>query len=431
MFKELKKNYYNEYKLYSLNNLCLPLLEPLFLSYYANWNPFKNAKTKKLGFSILTEWKQLLEDTNSTSGSGYLNKRDHQMDSYHRLIWQHFMPPVRRAIISFSIRNSESIIDFVDTWSPLLPQWIYDNMLQQLILPKLNKEVDEWNPLTDTMPIHRWMHPWLPYLKDHLEPLHAQIRQKIANALINWHPSDKSAKALIQPWQTVFPKVNWDTFMNNNILPKLKLCLNNEFTINPRQQNLEPWKWVMEWEDLIPIEHFTGLLETLFFPKWLQVLSVWLNAGPNYDEVSRWYVGWKNLFSDKLLNNPSVKQKITQALVMMNASVGGTSVSYVPSQTTGPAFVQPTYATPGQQVESTPGIQTTSNPTIKSFKDMVEKKAAEHNIIFLPVPNRMHEGKQIYRLGNLNIYLDRNVVFCLKNGIWSPASLNQVIQQAL
>jgi hypothetical protein len=33
--------------------------------------------------------------------------------------------------------------------------------------------------------------------------------------------------------------------MNKNIVPKLEKCL-IEFEINPRQQNTEPWKWVMD-----------------------------------------------------------------------------------------------------------------------------------------------------------------------------------------
>jgi tuftelin-interacting protein 11 len=428
IFKDFKQNFYNEYKLYNLNDLCLPLLEPIFNSYYANWNPFKNRKTVKLGFSVFKEWKAVLEDTNSTSSyTGH--PRSHTIDSYHRLVWQCFMPPIRRAFLAISIRNYESVIDFIDTWTPLLPGWIIENIFEQLVLPKLNKEVDEWNPLTDTTPIHRWMHPWVPYLKDQLEPLYAPIRHKISNALINWHPSDDSAKAILLPWHKVFSKASWDTFMINNILPKLKICL-NEFKVNPRQQELEPWKWVMQWENLIPSANFVSLLETSFFSNWLQVLSVWLNSGPNYDEVSRWYVNWKNLFSSELLENPTIKAKMTQALVMMNKSVSGATVSFAPSVTQ--AFTpQRPLNTSKPADNSMIGVQITANPSINSFKDMIEKKASEHNILFLPVPSRMHEGKQIYRLGNLNIYLDRNVIFCLKNGYWAPASINQVIEQAL
>lgn len=48
---------------------------------------------------------------------------------------------------------------------PLLPNWVLENILDLLVLPKLTLEVEEWNPLTDTVPIHTWIHPWLPLLR--------------------------------------------------------------------------------------------------------------------------------------------------------------------------------------------------------------------------------------------------------------------------
>lgn len=63
----------------------------------------------------------------------------------------------------------------------------------------------------------------------------------------------------------------------------------------------------MEWEDLIPVHSMAGILEKHFFPKWLQVLSVWLNHTPNYDQVTSWYIGWKGQFSEALLKQPNIK----------------------------------------------------------------------------------------------------------------------------
>ena len=52
----------------------------------------------------------------------------------------------------------------LDAWQPALPMWIMENILDQLVLPRLLTEVENWNPLTDTMPIHSWLHPWLPLM---------------------------------------------------------------------------------------------------------------------------------------------------------------------------------------------------------------------------------------------------------------------------
>ncbi|CAN0510307.1 unnamed protein product, partial [Scytosiphon promiscuus] len=37
-------------------------------------------------------------------------------------------------------------------------------LVGQAILPKLTRGVTEWDPRTDTVLIHTWIHPWLPLL---------------------------------------------------------------------------------------------------------------------------------------------------------------------------------------------------------------------------------------------------------------------------
>ncbi len=69
----------------------------------------------------------------------------------------------------------------------------------------------------------------------------------------------------------------------------------------------EPFDWVMAWEDFVPKTAMLSLFEKHFFPKWLQVLSSWLNNRPNYEEVTKWYKGWKNLMPERLINEPVVK----------------------------------------------------------------------------------------------------------------------------
>lgn len=63
----------------------------------------------------------------------------------------------------------------------------------------------------------------------------------------------------------------------------------------------------MDWNKLIPAPIIATILDKCFFPKWLQVLTLWLNMNPDYDQVSRWYSGWKNLVPETLMNEPVVK----------------------------------------------------------------------------------------------------------------------------
>lgn len=75
--------------------------------------------------------------------------------------------------------------------------------MDQLIMPKLTREVDHWNPRVDTMPIHAWVHPWLPVLGARMDSLYAPIRTKIASALRDWNAIDPSAYMILAPWQNV------------------------------------------------------------------------------------------------------------------------------------------------------------------------------------------------------------------------------------
>lgn len=61
-------------------------------------------------------------------------------------------------------RDCDPLISLMETWQPLLPLWMLENIFDQLIMPKIVAEVNSWNPLTDTIPIHVWIHPWIPLL---------------------------------------------------------------------------------------------------------------------------------------------------------------------------------------------------------------------------------------------------------------------------
>lgn len=65
--------------------------------------------------------------------------------------------------------------------------------------------------------------------------------------------------------------------------------LRETFAVNPRQQDLKPLEDVMAWAPLIRSTMLSQLLESGFFPKWLNALYVWLTSEkPNFDQVAQW-----------------------------------------------------------------------------------------------------------------------------------------------
>jgi tuftelin-interacting protein 11 len=430
MLLKLQRDFPDEYKIYDLWALSIALVFPLMKKEFDDWDPLKYPQK---GISIIREWKKILEDPINRPYQG----GEPHMEPYERLIWEVWMPPVRKATTEWVTRQPDNIIDVLDAWLELLPEWIVNNILEQIILPRLQLEVENWNPLTDTVPIHAWLHPWLPLMHDRLEPLYAPIRQKLSNALVNWHPSDPSAKLILEPWHGVFKDGHMNAFLLKNIMPKLMLCM-QEFVINPHQQHLDAWNWVMAWQKLLPRIQMVTLLLKHFFPKWLQVLSTWLGSNPNFDEITKWYSGWKSMFSESLLSESQVKEEFNKALEMMNRAASGLwtprdNMAYL-QRPEGRSSPRPNPIPPLMPDTNYPGVKTVSgsNSLPGSFKDLVEKKAEANNLLFAPMPNKTWEAKQLYTFGKSQIYIDQGVVFRFDNmfGQFLPISLNTLIEKS-
>ncbi|XP_049779978.1 tuftelin-interacting protein 11 [Schistocerca cancellata] len=425
-FREVQDRYYEEYRMYELEKLACGLVAPLIHEKLKSWKALENPAEP---IRLFQTWKDILE-VGHPPGT--------ENGPYQQLVWEAWMPVIRTVISTWNCRDCEPVINLLELWLPLLPTWVLENIREQLVLPRIQREVEEWNPVTDTVPIHAWIHPWLPLLGHRMDStVFPVIRSKLSKALVNWHPSDHSARLMLQSWNAVFPRGDMEAFLVHNILPKLQLAL-QEMTINPQQQQYDQWKWVMDWQDLLPTHTMATLLERFFFPKWLQILTLWLSHNPNYEEVTNWYTDWKGMLSENLLIQPGIQEQFRRALEMMNRAV---SMQSQPSSQPG-AVESVSYLT---NIEQTPAAQRgkermemlaeavrTASQIPQGFKDLIQKRCEERGIIFVPLANRYREGKQIYRCGKVQVYLDRNVVFVSYNGgsTWAPTSLFSVLEMA-
>ena len=58
------------------------------------------------------------------------------------------------------------------------------------------------------------------------------------------------------------------------------------------------------------------------------------------------------------------------------------------------------------------------------------QQAEDNGLLFIPLPNRRHEGKAVYTFGKCVIYIDRDVVFHSTEGKWKPSSLQELVDLA-
>jgi tuftelin-interacting protein 11 len=439
VFDMFRNKYAHEYEVYKLSSLAYSLVGPLVKGKMGQWQPLKDPG---LLVELVTTWRKILrseadradEDGVGENGGGggardELSERilrpkgPNSADMYNRMIVDIVLPVIRRGVVNeWNPRDFGSGIRLVRLWAPpVLTREAYENLMMHFIFPKIAREVDSWNPRQDTMPIHAWLHPWLPFLRKQMESLFPTVRHKLGAALVEWHPSDASAHAILVPWRGVFDAGSMEALLGRSILPKLILSL-RELVINPLHQNLDPFNWVMSWVDMISPVNFIPLLEMEFFPKWFAVLHNWLgSAAPNFEEVSKWYSGWKQLFPADLQSQPRMQAQFNHALEIMNYHVqrimgGGVAATPPPQPPTPstvpitPAARQPTSSAAPPTRPSPAATAATSTTKEPTMRDVVARWAEDNDLVFMP-QGRAHEGKQVYSFGSLAVYLDKDLVY--------------------
>ncbi|THD24298.1 Tuftelin-interacting protein 11 [Fasciola hepatica] len=414
--------------------LMAAIVRPMLDKSIAKWKPLVNPS---FCFPLLSKWHGFFQNTSA-------------FDVVLQTSW---LDSLRRTIVNdWDPRDCEPLLEVLEVWKPLLPDELLEcRILDQLILPKLHEAVSSWNPLTDTIPIHTWLHPWLPWFggAERLSAVHEIVLQKLGLCLNNWHPSDGSAHSVLLPWRSVVSVAAMSAFLNRHVLPKLSLAL-QQFKLNPASQNMDAWNWVMRWADLLGPAVVVNLLEQHFWSRWLTVLSNWLvqavearqrgdqsGAAQVYQEVGRWYAGWKGQLPPECMEFASVKSALTKALSMMERSMRGLppeeSKPVAPAISAGPTNSS-RYPPPSSRPiseSSFVGSPLVAPPPV-TLRKQVEQVAAQRGFIFHPVPNRMFEGQQVYRLEGLHVFFDRNVSFVHNpvDGGWHPISFSELMTKA-
>lgn len=210
------------------------------------------------------------------------------------------------------------------------------------------------------------------------------------------------------------------------IVPKLGATLRDDFRVNPRNQNMEPIQHVLQWSDIIRSSILSQLFETEFFPKWLDVLHVWLiQPKVSFEEVAQWYSFWKGSFSENLQSVSGISRGFTRGLQLMNQAIelGPDAPSRLPKpdyraeQTLASAPNSPRNGI-SKPIPSRPSARTQEI----TFRSIVEEFAASHNLLFIPT-GRAHEKSRmpLFRVSPSVDGKGGLLVYILDDAVWAAA----------
>lgn len=435
-----------EFDRYRLDEIVVAAIVPIVRRIVAQWNPLADPFSL---VSIFRTWKQalkvnLVEQPPQTQVSLYgavvgapPPVVEQPMTPFESLLWNVWLPKVRTSINNeWDPSDSSPAIKLYETWASFLPAFVRDNMLDQLILPKLVKAVSEWNHKRTSVSLQSLVFPWLPHLGLRVDSVLDDARRKVKSMLRAWVAPDGLPEDLAV-WRDVFNSAEWDNLILKYVVPKLASHLREEFRVNPRAQEMRPLtQVVLPWSSLLRGSVMSQLLEAEFFPKWLDVLYIWLiQPRVSFEEVAQWYAFWKGVFAEDILILKGVQKGFTRGLQLMNEAIElGVDA---PTKLRRPDTKVELATAAGTTKGTTKSAAPPSRMLEITFRSIVEEFAAEHNLLFMPT-GRAHETSRmpLFRVsgssgkGGVLVYVQDDAVWAPEGDEYRAITLEEMVLKA-
>ncbi|KIY71893.1 TFP11-domain-containing protein [Cylindrobasidium torrendii FP15055 ss-10] len=433
LIERLLRDFGREFAVYHLDQIIVGAIAPVARRLLQQWNPLQNP-----GYlvDILGKWTGALpvsqapkEETqvDAFGAPTYKSPADSQcpMSPFDSLLWNVWLPKVRSAINNeWSAHEPDAVVRLYEAWSAFLPRFIADNVMDQLVLPKVRKAVADWSPKLDKASLQSIVFPWLPHLGLRMDELTSEARRKVKSVLRRWNAGEPVPDDLA-PWRDVFGGPEWDNLLLKSIVPKLGATLRDDFTVNPRNQDMQPIEAVLAWAPLLHTSITAQLLETEFFPKWLDTLHFWLvQPRVSFEEVAQWYTFWKGAVAVK-----GAERGFTRGLQLMNDAIE--LGANAPAKLAKPDFRAEIGAK--ETAAKAPVVQKKTLNAVRTqevtFKSIVEEYAAKHNLLVIPA-GRAHEKSRMpmFRVsasvdgkGGILVYILDDAVWAAPEGVGSPS----------
>ncbi|KAI9715203.1 MAG: hypothetical protein M1828_001029 [Chrysothrix sp. TS-e1954] len=447
--QQLSHDFADDVERYQLADVAVSVFRPLLTESLSDWNVFEDSPWI---LPYLNRLKLLLEpavdhlardsDTDRTS-----IPPQSQVSAYVALFYTLWLPRMRVAITNdWNVFDPAPLLSIMRSWDDVLPPKIRDTVVNQLVVQKLFSGLRSWKPgavrVNDeaSRDPQSWIFPWLEYIDNyHLDPrntggLFAEVRSKFRSAFDSWNPSRPFIHDL-RIWREVKSlrhELNRD--LELRMLPRLAQYLHDTFEVDPSDQDVTPIEKVLEWSPFVRPDKFCRILIDAFFPKWLNVLHLWLTSEPNYEEVGQWYTWWQQQLPERLNNVAAVATEWEKGLQMMNEAM-----SLGPERTK-THLSQPVPAATQQDRPSTseptrkPEDPKAALPEITTLKDDLEELCERDSLLMVATRKAHPEtGLPIFRItasasgtGGILIYIKGDVTYAQdkrNKNIWDPLDI--------
>ena len=340
---------------------------------------------------------------------------------------------MRAISVKWDVRDPTSLISIFEGLQDVFTESKLSILLNDFVMLRLKNEVNTWDPTKDMMPIHVWLHPWLPLLRGKLASLYPDIRYKLAKALKGWRADDLSAYSILRPWHTVFDRGSMNNFLLKTIVPKL---LQYAETVNFTGDNrgMDELRNVMIWSDILPNPNFLAIIGGEFLSRW-QNHIFHMVRNQEYESAAEFYILFRQTCTFEITTNYLVLNILESTLdLMRKAQQKGNIDDFTPNYKSYKEFlwVLNVDNDTKSNFQSIKRNSRKSQSITASFKDVVESFAEKHGICFVPKQGRLYEGKQLWQFGSVNIYIENDVAFwSSSNSSFEPATLDELLEIAL
>ncbi|GAM82187.1 hypothetical protein ANO11243_001660 [Dothideomycetidae sp. 11243] len=372
---------------------------------------------------------------------------------FETLVYRVWLPKIRTTVITWDFQDPQPMIAVIEAWRPVLPPFVFANVVDQLIVPKLSDGLKFWNPkkikhskanINASLP-HVWLFPWLPHLPpyqmDAKSPtsLISEARRALRLSLSTCDVALGPLPGLPE-WFSLIPNELSDILIKH-VLPRLASHLSTNFEVDPSDQQMAPIDAVFAWSDFIKPKIYARLLIAEVFPKLLESLHHWLvSPGADLNEIQPWLEWWKTVFPTEVNETKDVQsgwadvqRMMDQALEIMERAG---DLSELAPPAAGPARpIAKDHTVKKIRDETSNGIGTLKAVYESSFKDIVEEWCADHDLTLIPLREaHTATGSPLFRIsasavgrGGLVVYLRDNTVWAQKKGnrdVFMPAPLD-------